>query len=86
MRPIRITSKRQATLPLEVCDELGVGPGDDLVLEKRTVEDETVRIIRAGRPDWSWVGSLRRFGAGKSHDWSEIRDSIARARASEKRR
>lgn len=78
MSAIRITSKRQATLPKELCDELGVGPGDRLLLERRTIEGETVWVVLAPRPDWSWFGSLRRYAEGKSHDWDDIEESIGR--------
>jgi len=85
MRAIRITSKRQATLPVEVCEQLGVGPGDELVLEQRTLEDETVWVVRAARPDWGWVGSLKQYGSGKSHAWTDIEKSIARGLAGDRR-
>ncbi len=81
MRTIRIRSKRRATLPKQLCEELGVGPGDELDLERRTVDGEAVWVIRAVRPDWSWVGAARSYAAGKSHDWEEIEDSVARGLA-----
>jgi bifunctional DNA-binding transcriptional regulator/antitoxin component of YhaV-PrlF toxin-antitoxin module len=37
-----LTAKRQATLPAALCEELGVGPGDALDVERRVVDGETV--------------------------------------------
>jgi bifunctional DNA-binding transcriptional regulator/antitoxin component of YhaV-PrlF toxin-antitoxin module len=79
MAKITLTAKRQATLPKALCDELGVGPGDKLELERRSLSGETVWLVRAPGPDWSWVGSGRRFARGKSHDLDDIRKSVARA-------
>ena len=78
MASIRITSKRQATLPAALCDELGVGPGDDLIAERRVVGGKTVWVLRARKPDWSWVGGARPYAKGKSTRWRDIRRSIER--------
>lgn len=73
-----ITTKRQATLPAALCEELGVGPGHRVLLERRVLEGETVWVLRGGKPDWSWVGAARRYGKRKSHRWAEVKRSIAR--------
>lgn len=83
MRRIRITSKRQATLPAALCDELGVGPGDSLELERRVLKGEPLWVLRASRPDWSWFGGAGSYGKGKSHRWEDIEASIAREMADE---
>jgi bifunctional DNA-binding transcriptional regulator/antitoxin component of YhaV-PrlF toxin-antitoxin module len=85
MSKIALTTKRQATLPKQLCDELHVGPGDHLDLERRTLDGEVVWLLRAPGPDWSWVGSAKRYARGKSHDVDDIRASIARGRARERR-
>ncbi len=78
MREIRITAKRQATLPAALCEELGVGPGDTLNVERRIIDGEPLWVLRAHRPDWSWVGAAHRYGQDKSHRWEDIEESIAR--------
>jgi hypothetical protein len=45
-----------------------------------------VWLLRASQPDWSWVGIARRFARGKSHRLDDIRRSVARGRARERRR
>ena len=51
---VKITSKRQVTLPAGVLDALGVGPGDQLELEE--VSDGL--ILRPRRIDLSLLGFL----------------------------
>jgi bifunctional DNA-binding transcriptional regulator/antitoxin component of YhaV-PrlF toxin-antitoxin module len=84
-RTLRLTAKRQATLPAALCEELGVGPGDTLMLERREIDGEAVWVLRAPKPDWSWAGSLREYVVGKSHDWAEIERSIERGWAGDER-
>ena len=83
---MKLTSKRQATLPAETCVALGVSPGDLLELQARTEDGERLWVIRP-HPARSrrWVGSL----AGKvkpvtSHAMRDIRRSIAAARSRER--
>ena len=52
---LKITSKRQVTLPAQVLDALGVGPGDQLELE----ESPGGFILRPRRIDYSKLGSLK---------------------------
>jgi len=51
-----ITSKRQTTVPKEVCDALDVGPGD-----KITWEVNGGRVaVKTDRPAfWRWAGSVK---------------------------
>lgn len=73
-----ITAKRQATLPVDLCEELGVGPGDRLRVERRRVAGQSVWVITGKKPDWSWFGRAGRFAKGKSHRWPDIERSIER--------
>lgn len=82
-KSVKLTTKRQATLPVQLCEELGVGPGDRLLLERRVLDGEAVWLLRRPEPDWSWAGSLKRYGRGRSHDWAAIERSIERGRADE---
>jgi len=79
MSIIRITSKRQATLPKALCDEMGVQPGDSLSVERSTDGDAwVIRPIDSSHVP-KWVGSLRRYAKGKSHDMDSIRKCIGEA-------
>jgi len=46
-------------------------------VERRLVGKQTVWVLKGPGPDWSWVGSLRRYSKGKSHRLSHIRRSIS---------
>lgn len=76
---IKLTSKRQATLPKSLCDELGLVPGDEIRIERREIEGEVVWVLRQNEPDTSWIGSLARYAKGKRHDLRTIRTSIGKA-------
>ena len=76
MATITLTAKRQATLPREVCDEMHLEPGDRLVIEPRVIDGQSVWILRPGKVDWSWMGSVP-VSAATSHDMDNIRESIA---------
>lgn len=78
MSSITITSKRQATFPRELCEELGVIPGDRLDVDRAVLNGEAVWVLRPRHIDWSWIGEAK-IPAGLSHDMSDIRDSIIRA-------
>ena len=52
---LKITSKRQVTLPTHVLDALGVGPGDPLQL----IPSPDGFLLRHRRIDYSRLGTLR---------------------------
>ena len=76
MADVKITSKRQATLPAQLCDELGLRAGDRVRVERKVVNGETLWVLRPNRPNWSFYGPARRYARGKSHSLSGIRRSI----------
>ncbi len=43
---IKLTSKRQATFPAQLCRELGVKAGEELILERITIEGDINWIIK----------------------------------------
>lgn len=59
-RVAKVTRKKQITLPKEICDRLGVGPGDyvrvyvdsdgRVVVEKALGIDELAGFLNPGRP------------------------------------
>ena len=74
---IKLTSKRQATFPAALCRELGVKPGDELVLERRSSENQVIWVLRHPTSEATpWFACLRAYGAGKKHDLESIRRSI----------
>jgi len=78
---IKLTSKRQATFPAAMCRELGVKPGDELILERRTIDGQMAWILQTPRATaWPWYGRLRRYAKGKAHDLESIRRSVGARR------
>ena len=74
---VRLTSKRQATLPVNVCKELGLKPGDEIILEKQKVDGDILWILRpkVQHPP-HWFGRLREYAQDKNHDMETIRNCI----------
>jgi len=83
MTAIKITSKRQATFPVELCDALGIKPGDELVLEPLFIKGEPVWALRQNKASMDWMGSLRKYAHNKSHNMKDIQRSVAHARSKE---
>ncbi len=52
----KITSKRQTTIPKEVCEALDVGPGDKITWE---VNGGRVAVTTERPAFWRWVGSIK---------------------------
>ncbi len=81
MATIKLTSKRQATFPRAVCDEMHLKPGDKLELAPKVVDGERVWVLRPQpATEARWFGCLRRYARGKRHSMGAIRRSIAEAR------
>ncbi len=83
MPSVTLTSKRQATFPKDLCDELDLRPGDLLDLERRIIDGGPVWVLKPHRPDWSWLGAARPADGPWSHDLDEIRESAGRGRVAE---
>jgi bifunctional DNA-binding transcriptional regulator/antitoxin component of YhaV-PrlF toxin-antitoxin module len=84
MPSLKITTKRQATFPVETCDALRIGPGDIVDIEPRVIDDEQVWVLRPRKtPDRSWIGSLRDEARGRDHSMESVRRSIAEGRKKE---
>ncbi len=83
MSKIRLTSKRQATFPVRLCEELGVAPGDELEVESAKIKGKRVWVLKPSIKDRSsWIGSLKRYAAkaGGDHSMDSVRKSIAKGR------
>jgi bifunctional DNA-binding transcriptional regulator/antitoxin component of YhaV-PrlF toxin-antitoxin module len=80
MKAIKLTSKRQATFPRDLCEAMGLEPGDAVLVEEKVVDGERLWVLRRAKDiDWSWFGSLRQYAKGKPHDMGSIRASIGKA-------
>jgi len=77
---VRITSKRQATFPAQLCKELGVGPGDDLLLERIKIGDAITWTLKPKKNRHSgWFAGLHKYAVNKKHDMESIRGSIGKS-------
>jgi bifunctional DNA-binding transcriptional regulator/antitoxin component of YhaV-PrlF toxin-antitoxin module len=79
MTTIKLTTKRQATFPSRLCEDMGIGPGDELIIENRIIDGQLVWVMRSPQDRLSWMGALNKYARGKSHDLKDIRRSIGRA-------
>ena len=81
MNAIRVTAKRQATLPKALCEEMRIQPGDALWVMPTAIHGERVWCLRPkGAGTDAWFARLRRFAHGKAHAMSAVRRSTAKAR------
>lgn len=79
----RLTSK---ALVRQICRDLGLNPGDTVVLEPATMDGKRVWVLKT-RPvrARAWAGSLSLYGAKTTdHSMRAIRNSIAIGRAKER--
>ena len=80
MQTIKMTSKRQATFPVELCEDMNIVPGDELTLELLMVDGKASWILRRKELKMEWVGALKKYARNRSHDMIDIRGSIERGR------
>lgn len=74
-----MTSKRQVTFPVSICDELKIRPGESIVIDRREIDDNPVwGLIRSKQEGMPWFGAFRSYATDKSNDMSDIRDSMGR--------
>jgi bifunctional DNA-binding transcriptional regulator/antitoxin component of YhaV-PrlF toxin-antitoxin module len=81
LKKIKLTAKRQATLPQALCKELNLKPGDAIAVQKRIVDGKAVWCLEpVAEPDLSWMARFKGKARGKRHDMASIRKSIEGAR------
>ena len=81
MALIRLTSKRQATLPRQLCEEMRLRAGDSLIVDARVIGGERVWLLKpADKVETPWFARLKRYAPGKSHELVTIRSSVEKAR------
>ena len=84
MAALKITSKRQATFPLEACAALRINPGDVIEIESRMLDGEEVWLLRPQKqPERRWLGCLAAKSNVSEHSMDRIRESIAGGRKRE---
>jgi bifunctional DNA-binding transcriptional regulator/antitoxin component of YhaV-PrlF toxin-antitoxin module len=82
IRTLTLTSKRQATFPVRLCEEMHLRCGDRIQVERRTLDGSPAWVLRPKPSDpMTWFGKLRPYAQGKPHDLPSIRESIARGKA-----
>ena len=78
---IRLTAKRQATLPRALCEEMNLEPGDALLVDAKTLAGKKVWVLTPAKDaNTAWFGSLKRYAKAKSHHIGAVRKSIGKAR------
>ena len=78
---IKLTAKRQATLPKALCDEMQIQPGDAIQVDRRVLKGDPVWVLTpADRMRTDWFGALKSYAQGKRHDMDSIRKSVGKAR------
>ncbi len=77
---VKLTSKRQATFPVQLCQELGVTAGDDLILERKIIDNSVAWLLKPRKKiESKWFAALKQYGVHKEHDMESIRTSIGKA-------
>lgn len=80
MTTIKLTAKRQATFPAEVCKGLGVKPGDELELVPMLDENgERIWALKKAPnvPERQWLGCLKKYATDvEDHSMDAVRKSI----------
>ncbi len=77
---IRLTSKRQATFPVKLCRELGIKPGDDLILERKRIGKDFIWILKPKKTiESKWFASLNKYAGNKDNSMETIRASIGKS-------
>lgn len=86
MATIKLTSKRQATFPKQLCEDLDLNPGDEIEIEQVRRNNQKVWVIKKKEPDLSWVGYFKDYANKKDNSWESIQKSIEIGRVSDKRK
>lgn len=81
MSAITLTTQRQATFPIQVCDDLNLRPGDVIDLEPAELAGEQVWVLRPRKPPQRpWLGCLAAKTTVTDHSLDAIRASVVAGR------
>ena len=82
MATIKLTAKRQATFPAEVCKELGVESGDSLEITPLHHGNQIVWVLKAMvKTKPKWMGALKQYAKNAKKPWTREEHGEATARA-----
>lgn len=71
MPRIKLTAKRQATFPSDVCRQLGLRTGDFLELKPVLYQNERVWVLKPlPKLERSWIGSLKKYARKVDRPWT----------------
>jgi len=84
-KTIKLTAKRQATFPAELCRDLDLAPGDEIQLEPRLEEGKPCWVLQKREASSrTWTGTLNQYAGNVSdHSMDAIRESIKSGRRSD---
>lgn len=81
MATIKLTSKRQATLPAALCADLGIAAGDSLEVVRVRHKNEAVWALKpVPKAQSTWIGSLSRYAGAAQRPWTREAHGEAAAR------
>ena len=76
-----LTSKRHATFPASLCEELNLNPRDLIEVEPAELSGERVRVLRPRKtPKRPWLGCLKQKTIVHESSMAAIRTSIVAGR------
>lgn len=71
MATIKMTAKRQATFPAEVCREMGLASGDCIELFSVEHNDQKIWALKpVVKSQMPWVGTLNKYASKRNPPWS----------------
>ena len=78
MQTIKLTAKRQATFPAQLCEELGIRPGDQIQLIPTKRNGSRVWALKPVRTEPPpYFGMLHKFVKKGTRPWTRERDGDA---------
>ncbi|MHC4886939.1 MAG: AbrB/MazE/SpoVT family DNA-binding domain-containing protein [Planctomycetota bacterium] len=79
MSVVKVSARRQAVLPKQLCEEMQIGAGDSIEVEPITHGGETLWAIRPlPTRDLSAVGSLKKYARKRQAGAEAVRESIVK--------
>lgn len=80
---IKMTTKRQATFPKRLCEEMRLEPGHAIQVKPAMLDGQRVWVLSPSLepPAMSWVGALRRYSGAETPSMTTVRTRIKEAMA-----
>jgi bifunctional DNA-binding transcriptional regulator/antitoxin component of YhaV-PrlF toxin-antitoxin module len=78
VQTIKLTAKRQATFPAQLCADMGIQPGDQIELIPTTRNGKRVWTLKPVRKETpSYFGMLRKYVKKGTRPWTRETDGDA---------